>query len=73
MKTFYLPSVGFIPVQSYYLWGLCDNFPRLPNRLEMIGDLKAMFLLNRLLDPKIRFVQIGGDSENWGSDDSNCW
>ena len=29
-----------------------DNFPKLPNRLEMIGDLKATFLLNRLLDPK---------------------
>ena len=29
-----------------------DDFPKLPNRLEMIGDLKATFLLNRLLDPK---------------------
>ena len=28
------------------------SFPELPNRLEMIGDLKATFLLNRLLDPK---------------------
>ena len=28
------------------------SFPKLPNRLEMIGDLKATFLLNRLLDPK---------------------
>ena len=29
-----------------------DDFPKPPNRLEMIGDLKATLLLNRLLDPK---------------------
>ena len=28
------------------------DFPKPPNRLEMIGDLKATLLLNRLLDPK---------------------
>ena len=28
------------------------DFPKPPSRLEMIGDLKATFLLNRLLDPK---------------------
>ena len=46
------------------------SFPELPNRLEMIGDLKATFLLKQTPWSKIRFVQIGGDSESWGSDDS---
>ena len=32
--------------------GIPDDFPRPPSRLEMIGDLKATILLNRLLDPK---------------------
>ena len=62
MKTFYLPSVI-----SIFESGICkkitvllgtsggskpDDFSKPPNRLEMIGDLKATLLLNRLLDPK---------------------
>ena len=50
VKTFLL-ILGWVNIKSLSFLRT-DNFPKPLNRLEMIGDLKATLLLNRLLDPK---------------------
>ena len=51
VKTFLL-ILGWVNIEITVFSLKADNFPKPLDGLEMIGDLKATLLLNRLLDPK---------------------
>ena len=52
VKTLFFTYPWLGQYKNHCLFLRTDNFPKPLNRLEMIGDLKATLLLNRLLDPK---------------------